>query len=339
MAIVSGDFTASDLSAALIRSDQMWTNDLLKADFEGNVDIVTALRKEQNANVSILADQEKDRDVTVHWVNMCGESAEDQDGDDCDLAGNELGSDDKTYALGFAKQWKFSVDEMSFRTNNYNAQEVIAKGLLKGDKILSEAVAASALARVESFKGDNAVTDGLGTWDAVDTEQDIPAANWDSALFAHLYRVALQNQYSSPFLLSGSNLFEDWIVTQASMGNANGKGDANLFKMIRTYFDLLNIDSANSPKYKTYMINRGAIAFASKNYYGAKPTFYAGPGQTRYSVESKNLPGVRFDVHYTNRCSGSTIMHDFQMKLKYDFFGNPTGCDETRTGVIAFNKT
>ena len=336
MAIIAGDFSASDLAQALIRADQMFTDDMMKADFEGNVDTWKALKAEQNANVSILEDSEKDRDVKVYWINSCGTAAEDYDGDDCDLAGDELGSDSQVYSLSLHKQYKFSVDENAFRVNNFSMADAVAKGFLKADKALAEAITASGVARLESFKGTNVVSDGVGTPNVGTTETDVASADWNERLFAYLYRVGLQNQMSNPFLLSGSNLFEDRLITLLAEADANGKGAARLFKLMRTYFDLFNIDPANSPDLKTYMINRGSIAFASKAYYGATPTRYK--DQDRYSIASRNLDGVRYDVIYTNRCSTSTMMHDFKVIAKYDYFLNPTGCDAGRTGVLAFNK-
>lgn len=338
MPIIAGDFSASQLAQTIVKADVMFSDDMMKADFEGNVDSWKAIKAEQNANVALLQDPEKDREVKVTWINSCGDVAEDCDGDDCDLAGNELGSDSKVYSLSLCKQYKFTVDEMVFRTNNFSMEDAVAKGFLKADKALSEAITKSGLARIESFKGVNGVTDGVGTVNGATTETDIAAADWNERLFAYLYRVGIQNQMSNPFLLSGTNLFEDRLVTMLAEANANGKGAAQLFKLMRTYFDLFNIDIMNSPALKTYMINRGSVAFASKAYYGAVPTNYVGAGQQRYSIASRNLEGVRFDVHYTNRCSGSTMKHDFQVKVKYDYFLNPTGCDGTRTGVLAFNK-
>lgn len=334
MAVAAGVFTPSSLAQSILRADKMWADDMMKADFTANTEVVTALRAEQNAKVEILQDSEKDRQVKVYWANLCGEEAEDCDGDDCDLEGSELGSDSKTYGLTKCAQWKFSVDEMKFRTNELDMQEVVAKGFLKADKLISEAVAGVAVARLEAFKGVNVVTDGLGTVDT--TETYISAADWNERLFAYLYRVGIQNQLSNPFLLSGGNLFEDRLITLLAEKNSNGKGAAELFKLMRTYFDLFNIDSANTPDLKTYMINRGSVAFASKNHYGATPTDYM--TQKRWSMPSRNLPGVRMDVFYNIACSDETMLHNFKIKLKYDFFINPTGCDATRTGVLSFIK-
>lgn len=336
MPVTAGDFSPSQLASAIRTADQMWSDDMMKPDFLANVDIVKALKAEQNARVDILQDPEKDREVKVHWINMCGESVSDCSTDDCDIAGNELGTDSKTYALGECKSWSFTVDEMKFRTNDYSMEQVVAKGILKADKILSEAIAANLAAKIESFKGTNVVTDGIGTVNGATTETDISAADWNERAFAYFYRVAIQNQLSNPFLLSGTNMFEDYFVANANKGNGEGKGAAALYSSMRKYFDLFNIDTANSPDLKSYMINRGSIAFASKSYYGAVPTKYK--EQDRYSLASRNIDGMRMDVYYTNRCSSNTILHDFKFKIKFDWFLNPLGCDATRTGVLAFNK-
>lgn len=337
MAITSGDFTATQIREAILNADDMWANDMMKADFEAQVDVWKAIKAEQNANVRLLEDGEKDRDVKIVWANLCNEVAEDCDGDDCDLEGVQMGTDSKTYGLGLCKQWKLRVDENMFRTqDNVTFEEIVAKGMLKADKILSEAITASGMARLESFKGTNVVTNGLGTINVGTTETDIPSADWNERLFPHLYRIGLQNQFSNPFLLSGTNLWEDYIAANLNGLNADGKGAAAMYKMIRTYFDLFNIDPAVAPSLKTYMINRGAVAFASKSYYKDRPRTYK--QQDRFAMASRNLEGVYIDVHYTNLCSGNTIMHDFQFKVYYDYFLNPTGCDAGRTGVLAFNR-
>lgn len=336
MAFQSGDFSASQLATAIVTADRMWNDSLLKADYEANIDIWKAIKKEQTANVTLLQDSEKDREVKVYWPTMCGQAAEDcaPNEDDCDLAAEEMGSDSKTYALTKCKKWGFSVDEHKFRTNNLSFEEIVAKGFLLGDKILSEAVAGTAIPRIESFKGINGVVNGVGTPNAATSETDIQSSDWNERTFAYLYRVAKLNEFSNPFLLSGNNMFEERLITMLSQGNAEGKGAAQLYKLMRTYFDLYNVDSGTAEK--TYMINRGAIAFASKAYYGDKPRKYK--MQDRYSIASRNLTGHRIDVYYTNRCAGDKIMHDFKLKIKYDYFHNPTGCDADKTGILAFNK-
>ena len=337
MPITAGDFSAAQLGQAMVAADKMFKDSQLRPEFEANADVVKALKAEQTADVSILEDGEKDRDVKVYWVNSCATAVADCAGDDCDLSGGELGTDSKVYSLGVCKETKFTVDELGFRNSHLSFEEVVAKGFLKADKALSEAIAAIAVSKIEAFRGTNTVTNGVGTPNAGTGDTDVASADWNERLFAYLNRVGIQNQMGNAFLLSGSNLYEDRLVSLLAEANANGKGAALLFKTLRTYFDLFNIDSVNTPKFKSYLIDRGAIAFASKHYYSTKPVRYK--TQDRFSVQSRNIPGLWFDVFYTNRCSTTKILHDWMFKAKFDFFLNPTGCDATRTGVLSFNKT
>lgn len=334
MAFVAGDFTASQLSAAILKADNMWADSMLKADYTANVEVVTALRAEQTANVSILENKDKDRNVKIHWLATCGNEVEDDDDDTCTIGGAEAGVDSKEYALTIKKKYGFSIKEDTFRTNEYNMEDVVARCFLDADKALSEAIAVSAVARVDSFKGVNQAAAGIGT--VVGSETEVHSADWTSRLFAYLTKVSKLNKFSSPFLLSGDNLFEERLVTMLSEANANGKGDKMLFSLLRTYFDLFNVDTVLSPLQKTFMINRGAIAFASKAKYTAVPIKYK--EQDRWSIESRNLPGVRYDVYYTNKCTEDDMQHDFTVRAWYDFYNNPTGCTATNTGVLSFKR-
>lgn len=340
MAIVAGDFTASQLRESVDIADSMWANDMMQADFIGNVDTWNAIRAEQNARVQLLEDSEKDREVKIHWINNCANVVEDCDTDDCDLAGARAGSDFKRYGITECKKYHFTVNEMEFRKNDYNMAQAVAVNMLRADKALSEHITQVGIGKIESFKGVNETTTGVGTYNAGTQNTDIAAADWTSRIFAYFYRLGIQNHMPNPFLLSGENLFDDNFLSVLNRENAEGKGEAALFRSMRKYFDLFNIDAVNNPEFKTYMIQRGSVAFASKVYYGAVPTTYLGAGQQRWSIPSRNLAGVRYDVYYTNRCdpSNNSILHDFMLKAHFDYFLNPTGCVDGRTGVLAFNK-
>lgn len=334
MAFQAGNFTASQLATAIVKADNMWADSMLKADYTANVGVATALRSEQNANVGILQDSEKDRDVKIIWINSCGNEVVDDDGDNCEIGGEQAGSDSKTYALTIKKKYGFSVREDTFRGNEFNMEDVVARCFLEADKKLSENIAQTAVAKLDSFKGTNQVTTGLGTVNGLETE--IASADWTSRLFAYLTKVGIMNSITNPFLISGDNLFEERLVTMLSEANANGKGDKQLFSLLRTYFDLFNVDTVLSPDQKTFMVNRGAVAFASKNKYGAKPIQYK--SQDRYSIASRNLEGVRYDVYYTNECSDDDMNHHFTVRAWYDWYLNPLGCNAQKTGVLSFKR-
>ena len=93
-----------------------------------------------------------------------------------------------------------------------------------------------------------------------------------------------------------------------------------------------------APDQKTFMIDKGAVAIASKNQYGSSPvTISNGANITRFSVPSINLPGIVYDVVYKTECSGSDIIHKYKFIARFDVFLNPASeCDPDNTGVLSF---
>jgi hypothetical protein len=57
----------------------------------------------------------------------------------------------------------------------------------------------------------------------------------------------------------------------------------------------------------------------------------------RWSIESKTLPGVFYDVIYNNECvANNEIKHNWSLYVKAGIFLNPLGCNDDVTGVIKF---
>lgn len=331
--LAAGDFSPSVLSDVLIKMANMWKDDNVKSEFEADVEVVKAIMAEQTADVKLLEDPDKDREVKVSWIKPVDTTPTDFT-DQCDIGGDQLETDVKTYALSYAKTTGFSVTDEVHRTNLFERSEVVAKGFLLRMKDLDEIIAQTLVAKIESFKGVNVVTNGKGT--VVSTETYIDPTLWDSGLFAYLFRVAKMNRMSNPFLLTGQNLYDqNWNAILDAL-NANGKGDAAKFKAMRKYFDLFNIDVVNSPDLKTYMIDKGSIAMAFKSRFKGKVEEYtSGADQKRFSIASKNIPGVIYDVYYNNECTNNDIKHNWSFVARFDIFNAPAAV-ATRTGVLSF---
>jgi hypothetical protein len=111
-----------------------------------------------------------------------------------------------------------------------------------------------------------------------------------------------------------------------------------MLEAIRTYNDLFNMNTVVGAN-KMFMIDKGAIAFASKVRYSKTPEEISnGANMIRYSIPSKNLPGVSFDVIYKTACSDSDIIHSWKLIARFGTFNNPTSsCDNTNTGVLSFS--
>lgn len=329
----AGDFSKSVLASVMLKMDAMWKDNMVKPDFEANVEVVKSIMAEQTATVKELEDPDKDKTVKIVWIKPSSATPGDLS-DQCTIGGDELESDSKEYSLNYAKTVGFSLTEKVFRTNMLDKSDVIAKGFLMRMKDLDEYIAQTLVAKIESFKGTNQLTDGKGT--VVSTETYIDPTNWDANLFAYLIRVGIMNRFSNPFILSGSNLYDQQFNVILDALNANGKGDAAKFRAMRKYFDLFNIDTVNTPDLKTYLINRGAIAMAFKSWYKGKMiNFTNGADRQLFSIASRNLPGVIYDVRYNNACTGDDIKHNWSFDIRFDVFNNPTSNTE-RTGVLSF---
>lgn len=333
-------FTASQLLKIQSKADQVWADNRLKVDYMAECEVAKALQAETTAKLLPLTDPRKTNTVTVVWLNACDVS-DAAVGDDCNITGPELSSDSKDYTLDIFRKTSFSVKEIATRTDEFNVAEQAARGILQCDKILSEYVAEQCVAKLEAFRGTNSYLTPVGAaaWALNGSDTEIPADQWTTSLMPKLSLTARKNKITNPALISGEAL---WYMNEEAgndAGNLDGKGDAARMSgkyFPRKYFDPVKIDEVNAGDFKAYVVDRGAIALVSKSHYGEVPTLYHNPWQQRYSMKSKNLPGMVWEVIYTQSCTSSEITHVWQFKVNMGIFLNPTGCTSTNTGVLSF---
>jgi len=224
-----------------------------------------------------------------------------------------------------------TFDELDFIDNEFDIN--VAKALLKADKELTEAYAQYCVAQLELFKGCNKLTTGKGVVSNLDTF--IAAPYWTPAIAAYFSRVSIMNRFTNPIFLSGSLLWEQFMVAQANSANANGKGDWALWSGMQPYFDMFNVDSVNDPDLKAYLLSMGSVAMVNKFYNPAVPERLM--SFTRYTMPSRWLPGMTYDVFYDNECTtGMKVVHNYKIRLIADLYNNPEGCENCNTGVLAF---
>ena len=339
MSTIPGVFTETQLLQLRAKAAELMFDDRIKQQFIPQIGVIEGVRAAQTAQVlNARFNQIKDStgktkkyDVELVWDNACGIEAEDCTV--CDFGGDKLSTNAQLYSLGFCKEVKFSVDEYDYVDNELDAMLAIAKGLLRADKELVEAYAAYVVAVLGANKGVNMMgTGSKGVVSANDTY--ILPAYWDAKLMAYFMRVAQLNRFTSPTLISGSNLFEEYLVIAQLMADANGKGNAALLKAMPIFFDLFNIDTINSPDLVTYMLSQGSVAMASRAYNPVNvettQTF------KRWSKVSEFVPELKYDLFYESVCSNDMVKHSFKTKLTADLFVNPEGCEATNTGILTF---
>lgn len=331
--------TATVLPLLLERANGVWPDNQNKMDVTPNVEVLKAIDDQNTSTINTIIGNEKDRDVKIGWVKACPPTVDDC-ADSCTFAGSEASTDSKTYALTKCGQTEFKVDIDGFYANEFEATDATARLLQAHMTAHANAAAEYAVAVINANLGVNTY-DNRGAWTITGTTTEIPGPLWETPLFGALQRVAIKNKLDMPYLLSGDNLHQEFFMAKTSQGNGEGKGDANRIGTLPSYFDLFNLESVNDPDYITYMIAKGALAFASKGYYDInRPEKIEGrDAHTRVTIPNPAFPKLLHDVQITTQCSGGHTYEHYKIKTKYDVFTNPLGCTSTRTGILLFKNT
>lgn len=331
--------TCAALQKVVAKLDRIWLDNQTKADYTPNVAVLEALRKEQTARFEEIKTKDKDKTMRVWWLQQCGLVATDceDDTNDCEFTGDEVEQKCEDYALDICTSTKFSIEDNIFRTNEANGQEALAIQFMAALKTLDNALAQKAAAKLNTFVGTNQYTGGIGVVSGVTTY--IAANYWGPDMYGYFAQVQVMNKFSNPFLIHGSNLYQmNWQATY-NAANANQKDQAPKLNSIRSYWDMFNIDLVNNPDLASYMVEKGSIAFVNKARYPLNDpqTYQFGK---RWSIESKALPGVFYDVYYKERCvmtdGEEFIYHDYKLKARAGIFKNPFGCNEDVSGILKF---
>jgi len=330
MSITGGVFNETTLANIQVKTAEYWKDAIQKQDYVADCNVIKALKAQQTAKVGKFLTGKKDRTVEISWMNAC--DIDDQACTHCAFNGNELSTNMDEKVITQCRESVFYVNEKDFVDNVHDFEEAITEGFLAASKVLDEWWAGRAVAALNAAKGVNEVGDG-SKGDVSGTDTYVLPAYWDADLMSYLYLVSKVNKFVNPYLISGKNLFESKYVAEIE---ACCENDAQKFGAFPIYFDLFNIDAANGGDFYTYMVHRGAFAFVTKAYYGSAPMKYM--EDWRWSMASKNIDGVVYDVHYKNECNETDggVTHYYKLITYGDIFLNPRGCTDTRTGVLTF---
>lgn len=374
MSYSEGQFNETILLEQRARADQMMMDPLIRQQWQPKTNFYNYIRSLQNAklNEAFNARGRKDFDVEIMWMNTCDdfEIADES----CALGGKEASTNTQIYTLRRRKTYGFNVADDVFRDNAFDAEEALAKLLLRVDKQASEDFTKYLVDFVNINAGRNAVTD---RYTVEDDRTDIPADQWTAELMAYFARVMEMNRFNNAAMVSGANLWETMMVAAANNANVNDKGDYILWNSMPIWFDLFNVDTVNNDNQHivdglfTYLITQGAIAVANKTWNPPAPqrTF----DDVRYTMPSQFMPGMTYDVYYTNKCQedsaadfdadtdadstgyrgeladnrgwrdgnfrSDALMHKYKIVLTAEAFVNPYGCDEDNLGHSDSDKS
>lgn len=334
------DLTCATLTAAYFLAKEMFADSAKKADYAVEVDSAKALIENSTAKVEYLEDPKKEREARIYWSKFCNTTTITATPNFCTFTGAEADAACDDYAITLEVSKAFTIDEANYVTSNLNVPEVFADNMLKTMKHLDEKVAQMLLAKLATFASANqyqqsgvGCSDETGDW----ATTFINPIHWTPKVFAYFLKVAKMNHFSSPFLLDGENLFDIIVESQLNEGNSNGKGAAAAIRLMKTYSDLFNMTSVAPGK--TYMIERGTVAFANKSLWkGASASSPIKRGDHigfKYSEPSKNIPGLLYDVYTKTSCSDQYEKVDVLVHTRFDLLNGASGCDG-QTGVLEF---
>lgn len=349
--MAAGDFSASALLKIKAKAEQMWKDSRYEAEFSPNAEAAKAVLANQTARFPEMENRNKDRTAVVTFINSCGVVAQDCTSN-CDLTEAELESGSKEYAIDLCKRTGFSVDAEKSRTNEYEVEEIAARGTASAIKALDEWLAQQVIIKMKAFSGVN-VAPSPFTYDNVDRSTDVPASAYNIKLIPNLLQQATLNKMGNPYFVDNGSLYLEYMNAQLDGDNLDGKGDANRMRALKMYFDQFNFPATGVAE-DTFMISPGAIAMMVKPRHSDTPELIGGKvQQTRYTVNSIALPGVKYDVYYELACKvvngKDHLFHTWRFVANAGIWLNPEGCPVTiniggtpttltPTGVLSYTK-
>ena len=332
MSTTAGVFTETALQSVRLMVDEAMLDVNLRKDYQPRMETIKGIMAQQTARVTPLVDRSKDYTVEVEFDHACDITAASNVA--CEAGGVDLSTNVKSYTLSKNYMAKFDIDTVTYRTNDFDVQRQIAKGLLTADVKLVEQINKSAIAALYAARGVNSYNGGKGTVSGLDT--NVIPAYWTAELIPYLEHVAVSNKFGQSVLINGANLFEAFRTAQYNAGNANGKGEANMFGSIELFWDIPTMDTESSAVV-SYLVDRGAMFFASKAKYEDTMQSYTW-GKT-WTFDSQFMPGLKYDVLMKEACSSDFNKMSFKVMAHYDVLAAPTGCTSTDTGVLRFVNT
>jgi hypothetical protein len=332
--------TQTVLTTALVKQELMWADSQRKADYQANAVAANALIENTTARLEILSDvsDKKTRKAKIYWNDVCGVTPGTTAPNFCTITGTAPNSAAKEFEITKYATSSFELDEALYVNNQLKLDEVFADTMLKHLKALDEKIAQVSVSSLDAFVQANANTGGIGCTDETGdwVETFINPSYWSPSIMSYFAKTAILNKFSNPFLLDGSNLFDHYTLAQVNSANADGKGAANMFSLMKMYSDLFNVEAVSAGS--TYMINRGTVAFASKAWWtgvSQNAPVVDSEGRQKFSIKSNNIQGLEYDVYITSTCSGRFEKHNVLIVAEYDILNGAPACDDA-TGVLKF---
>lgn len=338
-----GNFDCSKLQEVKARANELFTDDVRKAEYMPESDTAQLILNNQTARLEVLKNPEKDYDLKAYWVDDCDDDDPDTCDKECEIDGEQIGDICRNYALTDCIQKSFSITSEQFRTSLLTPEEVVATALNKKLLLMDRMISKSAIAFLDANSGVNAYP---GEHTIVGDHTAVNPASMNPDFFGYLARVRAQNKLPQMKVLDSGTLYRSFW--KAQMEASNPTGAAELRKMGAfgdPTFDLFQLEPVVGAPV-TFLFNPNSVAIATRaRFLNASSTYglggqnlIAGGFETNWSVvKSPTLKNVWYDLIYQKKCiAGRDIEHVWQLEVDYGVFLNPLGCDNGRTGILQF---
>ncbi len=322
------------LTAVQAKADEAFADGIYKNDVIADTETAKAVLDQQRGMFRMPSlTNTKNEEMTVEWLTKCTVETTDCT-DDCDISGTPSDPECQTYELECLQETTFQVSERVYRKRTIEKEDDVAFLFLRHGRAMDEYVSQYVITGLLANLGTNVFTGGVGT--VAGTTTFIAPAYWDDSIWGYFNQVIRLNKFRNPYLITGNNLYQLLFNRPLESANAqDGLGNVRKMGTIRVYQDPENIETYATGQ--TFLIHKGSVAFLNKAWYplNAANAVNPAPGYYLWSEESRNLPGVYYDIIMQQSCSANDFHEAYKIQLHGLFVVNPYSCDDT-TGVLVF---
>lgn len=322
------------LATVQAMADELWVDPIKNIDLMADVESAKAVLENQRVTFTELTRKDKKRTVSVEWLTSCNVTTT-TCSDDCTITGSDATPYCKEYEVECLQESSFQVYDRVYRERTIDSQQSVAFNLEMAKKALDEWIAQYIVTGLLANAGTNAYTGGIGTVGAAVTT--ISAVNWNDMIWGYFNRVIRGNKFKDPYLITGDNLFQLIFNRTYEQGNADGKGNyAKLGSIKKIYLDPENVETI--APLNTFLVHKTAVAFINKAWYplGAANAVNLTADRMAWSEASRNIPGIVYDVFTQRGCESNDFYTAYKVQLHGVFAVNPLPCNDTNTGILAF---
>lgn len=322
------------LATIQAKADAIWLDPIKNIDLKADVNSAKAVIENQAVKFGEIQQKDKKRVISLEWLTDC-DAATEACTDDCSIDGEDATPECKEYEITCLQESSFKVADRVYRERTINPEESIAFLLERRKKLLDEYIAKFVLTGILAAAGTNVYTGGAGATVAA-ALTTITAANWNDNIWGYFDLVARLNKFTSPYGITGTNLYQLIFNRSLEVGNADGKGNYAKMNTLKMYLDPENVEVI-APAY-TFLLHKTAVAFVGKAWYplGGANAVQLTADRMAWSENSRNLPGVSYDIFTERTCLNNDYFTAFKVQLHGLFALNPSPCSATNTGILAF---